>query len=93
MTSLLRGQEPGTIPLIDDERVKHYTYKRTGTAAMDTPLGSMETIIYESGREGSNRLSRFWMAPQLDYIPVRAEQIRKGKVETVMEIRSLERAK
>lgn len=90
-TSLLRGKEPGTIPLIDDDRVKRYTYRRTGTATLDTPLGSVETIIYESAREGSSRLSRFWMAPTLDYLPVRAEQIRKGKVETVMEIRSLER--
>ncbi len=91
MTALLRGEEPGTIPLIDDERVKRYTYRRTGTATLDTPLGSLDTIIYESAREGSSRLSRFWMAPTLDYLPVRAEQIRKGKVETVMEIRSLER--
>ena len=29
-------------------------------------------------------MSRFWMAPSLEYLPVRAEQIRKGKVETVM---------
>jgi hypothetical protein len=91
-TSLLRGEEPGTIPLIDDERVKRYTYRRTGTAVMETPLGSFDTVIYESAREGSSRLSRFWMAPKLDYLPVRAEQIRKGKVETVMEIRSLQRA-
>lgn len=91
MTSLLRGEEPGTIPLIDDERVKRYAYRRTGTATLDTPLGSFDTIIYESAREGSSRLSRFWMAPKLDYLPIRAEQIRKGKVETVMEIRSLER--
>ncbi len=92
MTTLLRGGEPGTIPLIDDEKIKLYTYRRTGTEEMDTPLGRIETVIYESAREGSSRLSRFWMAPTLNYIPVRAEQIRKGKVETVMEIRSLERS-
>ena len=91
-TSLLRGEEPGTIPLIDDERVKHYTYRRVGSDVVETPLGSLETILYESTREGSSRLSRFWIAPKLGYLPVRAEQIRKGKVETVMELRSLERA-
>lgn len=90
MTSLLRGKEPGTIPLIDDERVKLYTYRRTGTAVMETPLGSFDTIVYESAREGSSRLSRFWMAPKLHYIPVRAEQIRKGKVETVMVIKTID---
>lgn len=92
MTALLRGEEPGTIPLIDDERVKHYTYRRAGNAAVNTPLGTFDTVIYESSREGSSRLSRFWMAPKLGWLPVRAEQIRKGKVETVMELRSLDRA-
>ena len=47
-------------------------------------------MIYESTRDGSSRVSRFWLAPQFDYAPVRAEQIRKGKVETVMTLVSWE---
>lgn len=90
MTALLRGTEPGTIPLIDDDRIKHYVYRRVGNAVLDTSLGTVDTVVYESSREGSSRLSRFWMAPELGWVPVRAEQIRKGKVETVMEIRALE---
>lgn len=90
-TALLRGQEPGTIALIDDNRIKQYTYARTGTATIDTALGSMDTVIYESTRAGSSRVARFWMAPSLQYLPVRAEQVRKGKVETVMQIKSLDR--
>jgi hypothetical protein len=31
------------------------------------------------------------MAPSLEYLPVRAEQIRKGKVETVMVLQKVER--
>lgn len=92
MMALLRGQEPGTIPMIDDNRVKQYTYTKKGTAAIDTPLGTIETEIYESTREGSSRVARFWMAPAHDFIPMRAEQERKGKVETVMVIKALERA-
>jgi hypothetical protein len=91
MTALLRGEEPGTIPLIDDNRVKQYTYAKTGTATMDTALGRIETVIYESTRQGSSRVARFWMAPTLGYIPVRAEQERKGKMETVMMVKGLKR--
>lgn len=91
MTALARGEEPGTIPLIDDERIKRYSYRRTGTETVTTPFGAIETVVYESAREGSDRRSRFWLAPSLGYVAVRAEQIRKGKVETVMEIRSIER--
>lgn len=90
MTSLMRGAEPGTVPLIDDNRIKHYTYTKTGEATLDTALGSIDTVIYESTRKGSSRVARFWMAPKFDYLPVRAEQERKGKVETVMVIEALE---
>lgn len=89
-TALLRGAEPGTIPMVDDNRIKQYSYTRKGPATLETALGTMETVLYESTREGSSRVARFWMAPQLGYLPVRAEQVRKGKVETVMEIKSLD---
>jgi Protein of unknown function (DUF3108) len=90
-TLLLRGIEPGTVPLIDDNRIKRYTYTRKENATVDSALGKLDTVIYESTREGSSRLSRFWMVPSLEYVPARAEQVRKGKVETVMVLTALER--
>jgi hypothetical protein len=90
-TALLRGVEPGTIPLIDDNRIKRYTYTKKETASVDSALGKIDTVIYESTREGSNRTARFWMAPSLEFLPVRAEQIRKGKVETVMILQKVDR--
>lgn len=92
MVALLRGQEPGTIAMIDDNRVKQYTYTKKGTDTLETPLGSIDTVIYESTREGSSRVARFWMAPTHGFIALRAEQERKGKVETVMVIKALDRA-
>jgi hypothetical protein len=91
-TALLSGQEPGEIPLIDDNRIKRYTYTRKERAVVDSPLGAIDAVIYESTRPGSSRVSRLWLAPQFDYAPVRAEQIRKGKLETVMMLRSWEAA-
>lgn len=88
VTSLLRGEEPGTIPLIDDNRIKRYTYAKKEPAVIDTKIGKLDTILYESTREGSNRQSRFWMVPKMEYVAARAEQIRKGKVETVMVLTS-----
>jgi hypothetical protein len=91
-TALLRGVEPGTIALIDDNRIKRYIYTKKEQASVDSALGKLDTVIYESTREGgSSRTSRFWMAPSLEYLPVRAEQIRKGKVETVMVLQKVDR--
>jgi hypothetical protein len=90
-TALLRGNDPGTIALIDGDHIKRYLYAKKETATVDTALGKLETVIYESTREGgSSRTSRFWMAPSLEFVPVRAEQVRKGKVETVMVLQKLE---
>jgi hypothetical protein len=91
MTALARGVEPGTIPMVDDDHIKYYQYRKKTTQTIDTKLGKLETVIYESTRENSNRVSRFWLAPSLGYAAVRAEQERKGKVETVMTIVELKR--
>lgn len=93
VTSLLRGQEPGTITLIDNNKVKRYRYARKEPAVVETSLGKLDTILYESTREGSDRQSRFWMVPKMEYLAARAEQIRKGKVETVMVLTAFEQGK
>ncbi|HEY0681720.1 MAG TPA: DUF3108 domain-containing protein [Steroidobacter sp.] len=90
VTSLLRGEEPGDIPLIDDNRVKRYSYVKKETASIDTKLGKLDTVLYESTRQGSNRQSRFWLIPGREYLAARAEQVRKGKVETVMVLQSVQ---
>jgi hypothetical protein len=91
MAALLQGREPGNIRFVNGDDIREYTYTRGKTETMQSKLGPVETIVYESTRPGSNRLSRFWHAPSLDYVPVRLEQVRKGKVETVMELIELER--
>jgi hypothetical protein len=90
-TQLLRGVEPGTVAFIDTNRVKRYTYARKENATLDSALGKIDTVIYESTREGSSRLSRFWIAPSMEFLPARAEQVRKGKVETVMMLTAYQR--
>jgi hypothetical protein len=89
ITALLRSEDFGNVAIIDDE-VKQYSYRRAGTERIMTKAGEYETVVYESTRSGSSRVSRFWHAPELGYVPVRAEQVRKGQIETVMELVSME---
>jgi hypothetical protein len=91
MTDLLRGQEPGAIPMVNDDKIREYSYTRGDTAPIDTKLGKLDAVLYESTRPGSSRVSRVWHAPSLGFVPVRAEQVRKGKVETVMTLIALEK--
>ncbi len=91
VTTLLRGGEPTTIPLVDDDEIKRYSYTRVTSERIRTKAGTFDTVLYQSTRPGSRRFSRFWHAPELGYIPVRFEQARQGRVETVMELIRLER--
>ena len=91
MFDLLRGRDPGELPMVNDDKIKEYAYKRGGSTPVQTKLGSVEAVLFESTRAGSNRVSRVWHAPAFGYVPVRAEQVRKGKVETVMTLIALER--
>jgi Protein of unknown function (DUF3108) len=89
--ALVSGKEPGSVVMLNGDRTRTYDYSKGATTQLQTPLGKVETIIYESTRPNSNRVSKVWHAPSLGFVPVRAEQIRKGKVETVMTLVSYER--
>jgi hypothetical protein len=91
MCALAAGQMPKGFLLIDKDEVKEYQYTHEGTATLDTPSGKVETVIYTSQREGASRLTRLWIAPSLGFLPVRAEQIRKGKKELQLSVRAVER--
>ncbi len=57
----------------------------------DHARGTAKTIVYQSQKEGSPRVTRFWCAPSLGYIPLRVEQRRDHQVEWIMQIQSLKR--
>jgi hypothetical protein len=89
MQELSAGRSPKSFWLIDDDAIKEYTYTREGTATLDTPLGKLEAVIYRSERQGSDRVTRLWLAPSLGYLPVRAERSRSGKTDFGLSIREL----
>jgi hypothetical protein len=89
--ALAQGRRPDRVVMVNGDRTREYTYENKGTAELETKLGKLSTVIYESTRAGSDRVSKVWHAPSLEYLPVRIEQTRKGKVETVMVLQALER--
>lgn len=92
MCALARGESPESFQLIDKDEVKEYQYTREGEEVLETPVGHLKTVIYKSQKTGSSRATRLWIAPDVGYLPVRAEQTRRGKREFLLQIRALERA-
>jgi hypothetical protein len=91
MYELIAGRSPTGFRVFDEKGVREYRYTHEASATLDTPLGAVQTEIYRSQRDGSPRATRFWCAPAYGYLPMRAEQRRKGEVEWTMEIRRVSR--
>jgi hypothetical protein len=93
LLDLLRGRELGTYPMIDGRQVRNYVYRRVGTETLKTAVGTLETVVYTSAREGADARAKtwkYWYAPSLGWLPVRIQQIDKGQPRLAFEIRSVE---
>lgn len=89
MRKLAAGEQPTHFLLFDKTEAAQYRYTREGSTAIDTAFGPLETVVYRSDRPDSDRVMRFWLAPSLGYLPVRAERRRRGSVEFQLQIREL----
>jgi len=90
LRSLATGTPLGSVTLVDSDKIKDYELRREGTAQIETGLGTLDTVVYTSQRAGGDRVTRTWVAPALGYLPVKAERIRKNKVEFTMRIESVD---
>jgi len=79
LVRLRSGAEPGTIPMIEKDRIKVYRYTLLRRERLKTALGELDTVAYRSAREGSDRETISWFAPALGYTVVQAEQRINGK--------------
>jgi hypothetical protein len=91
MVELLRGHTPDKFVLLSGSSVREYRYSRDGEETLKTPVGTVQTVIYTSEKQYSPRVTRFWCAPSLGYIPLRVQQKRKDDVEWTMEVQSVKR--
>lgn len=79
LARLRRGAEPGTIDMIEKDRIKRYEYTLLRRERLKTAIGEFDTVVYRSARNGTGRETLFWYAPALGFAMVRAEQRRDGK--------------
>jgi hypothetical protein len=91
MVELLRGHTPETFSLINGNSVREYHYQREGEEELKTPLGTVAAIIYSAHKQYSPRITRFWCAPSLGYMPLRVQQKRDDNVEWTMQVEKLKR--
>lgn len=91
MVALMRGHTADKFSLLSGATVREYHYTRDGEETLTTPLGTIPTIIYRSEKQYSPRVTRFWCAPSLGYIPLKVQQKRNDDVQWTMQVQSVQR--
>jgi hypothetical protein len=90
MRDLIVNGKPGQYRIADSEQAKTYGFEDKGEAQTDTGLGKLATHCYVQHREGSSRSTYIWVAPQLDFLPVRIETHKDDEVQTALTLMSVE---
>lgn len=90
MHDLSRRRDPGPYVLVDDDALKTYRYTIGEMRTIETTAGSFESVALTQEREGSSRTTRLWVAPSLNYLPVRIEQYRDGEVQTSLTLEAID---
>ena len=59
--------------IADGGKLKTYTLKTLGQETIKTQLGEMTTLMVRRHRSDSERVTTFWCAAELQYLPVKVE--------------------
>ena len=86
--ALRKGEELGTYSLLDGGEVKRFAYTKEGEGTVKLKNRTLNAVIVRSARadDQGGRVTRYWHAPELDFLPVRAERSRNGKIDLTMEL-------
>lgn len=90
---LAAGKTAVEYAMIDQGEIKTFVYHAVRREMVTTPQGSYETVVWTSARKGSDgrdKTWKYWYAPALGFLPVRAAQLEDGHTRLLFE---LERAK
>lgn len=81
MWDLQQGQKPRQYTLINGTKLRTYNVSLEGEETLKTRLGNLRTLRVTSTRDNkdNDRITTFWLAPELGYLPVQVVHQNKGK--------------
>jgi len=88
---LRAGQKAGGSDVVIRNSVRRYEYTRLGEETVSVPAGKFATVIYMRQRPGSTRAAKVWYAPELGYLPVKIDQLKRGDSQVVAEAIKIKR--
>ena len=75
-----RGIDQSEYYILDKDKIQVVQVNRNSSAMINVPFGKFEAIEINRSSPDSNRTNTLWLAPELDYIPVKITQEEDGKI-------------
>ncbi|MGA9853670.1 MAG: DUF3108 domain-containing protein [Gammaproteobacteria bacterium] len=66
-------------PVLDHNEINIYHMLRQDNTDLKTPAGNYETVVIARRAPHKDRVTTFWLAPKLNYLPVQMEQTEPDK--------------
>ncbi|OOS07185.1 Protein of unknown function [Moraxella cuniculi DSM 21768] len=76
---LLQGKFSGNYLLVKRDRLETTKFKRAGSSKITVPAGTYDTIRIDRIHDDKDRATSFWLAPTLNYLPIKVSQTNDGK--------------
>lgn len=76
---LRNGEALTGFDLVDRNEIRRYDYVLQGEETVRVPAGTFKTVKYMRSRPGSSRATLIWFAPDMEYLPVKITQLKRGK--------------
>ena len=77
---LINGKFRGSYPLVKKTNIESTRFKKSGNAKITVPAGTYDVIRIDRVHDDKGRATSFWLAPSLNYLPIKVSQTNDGKV-------------
>lgn len=77
---LINGRFTGTYNLVKRTEIESTRFRRAGNARIAVPAGTYDTVRIDRVHDDRGRATSFWLAPSLNYLPIKVSQTNDGKV-------------
>jgi len=77
MLALQAGQREISFPVADGGRLKRYRFRRQPVESVETKAGTFRSLHLIRSKQGRNSQADFWLAADLDYLPVKVQRREK----------------
>ncbi|WP_407074455.1 DUF3108 domain-containing protein [Psychrobacter sp. CAL346-MNA-CIBAN-0220] len=76
---LLNGKFSGNYYMAKHDKIEKTPFKKSANTKITVPAGTFDTVRVDRVHDDNSRSTSFWLAPSLDYLPVKVSQINDGK--------------